>query len=118
MPDQLDTSSPIARLLAALAAGELSAEALARDMLARCERHRDLHALIAQDPAQLLEAARAADRRRAAGEPPGPLHGLPILVKDNIDVLLASRSGSSRRACAIAQSISRRSSSAGGVPST
>ncbi|QOJ32910.1 MAG: hypothetical protein HRU81_12730 [Gammaproteobacteria bacterium] len=87
MPDQLDTSSPIARLLAALAAGELSAEALARDMLARCERHRDLHALIAQDPAQLLEAARAADRRRAAGEPPGPLHGLPILVKDNIDVL-------------------------------
>lgn len=64
-----------------------SAEAAVREMLARCERHRGLNALIAQDREQVLEAARAADRWRAAGKPPGPLHGLPVLIKDNIDVV-------------------------------
>lgn len=54
-------------------------------MLQRCEHHRDLHALIAQDPEQVLSAAQAADRRRAAGKRLGPLHGVPILIKDNID---------------------------------
>jgi Asp-tRNA(Asn)/Glu-tRNA(Gln) amidotransferase A subunit family amidase len=87
MEKQPDMPSSITGLVAALAAGEVTAEAVALAMLARCERHRDLHALIAQDRAQVLEAARAADRRRSAGEPLGPLHGLPVLIKDNIDVL-------------------------------
>lgn len=56
-------------------------------MLQRCEHHRKLRALIAQDPEQVLSAARAADRWRAAGKHLGPLHGVPILIKDNIDVL-------------------------------
>jgi amidase len=41
-----------------------------------------LNAVIAVDPTA-LDQARALDRRRMAR---GPLHGLPILVKDNIDV--------------------------------
>lgn len=83
----MDSSAfSITALAGALARGDISAEMLSRFVLARCERHRDLRALIAQNEQLLLASARAADRRRAAGEPLGPLHGVPILVKDNIDV--------------------------------
>lgn len=34
-----------------------------------------------------IDAAREADRRLAAGETVGPLHGVPITVKDNIDMV-------------------------------
>src|SRR5579872_1216479 len=34
---------------------------------------------------QALEIADALDRERAAGHVRGPLHGVPILLKDNID---------------------------------
>jgi amidase len=35
---------------------------------------------------QALEAAKLADRRRAAGDVVGPLHGVPVTIKENIDV--------------------------------
>lgn len=42
-----------------------------------------LNAIVSLVPRdQTLAAARAADRRLAAGEPIGPLHGLPIAIKD------------------------------------
>lgn len=84
----MDTAAfSISGLASALARGDLSAEMLARFVLTRCDRHRNLHALIAQNPEHLVAAARAADRRRASAQPLGPLHGVPILIKDNIDVL-------------------------------
>src|SRR2546422_7318649 len=35
---------------------------------------------------EALTSAEEADRRLAAGEPIGPLHGVPISVKENVDV--------------------------------
>src|SRR5439155_6770913 len=71
--------------LAAIAAGDLRAETYAAILLARACSLKDLNVLIAQDPDQGLEAARAADKLRARGRGLGPLHGLPLLIKDNIN---------------------------------
>ena len=43
-----------------------------------------LRAVIEVNPGA-LEAARRLDRERSAGHTRGPLHGIPILLKDNID---------------------------------
>ena len=44
----------------------------------------ELHAVIALDPTAAEQAA-ALDRERAAGRVRGPLHGVAVLVKDNIE---------------------------------
>jgi len=71
--------------LAAIAAGDLRAETYAAILLSRALSLKDLNVLIAQDPDQVLEAARAADKLRARGRRLGPLHGLPLIIKDNIN---------------------------------
>jgi amidase len=45
-----------------------------------------LNAIVTLDPDAALAGADAADRALAAGAPPGPLHGLPIAIKDLLDV--------------------------------
>jgi indoleacetamide hydrolase len=65
--------------------GELRAEHYAEALLAQCERTKALNAFITLTPERVLEAARAADRRRDSGEPLGPLHGLPIPIKDSVN---------------------------------
>jgi len=71
--------------VALLRSGELAAEAYASALIERCRARADLGAFIHFDEAQVREAARAADRRRATGVP-GALHGLPVVIKDNIDI--------------------------------
>lgn len=66
--------------------GLFSAESVATEVLERFRRFENLGTLIHQDPDALLDAAREADRMRARGGEIGPLHGVPILIKDNIDV--------------------------------
>ena len=65
--------------------GEVAAEGYAEALLARCEALRSLNAFITLQPERVLEAARAADRRRSSGKRLGPLHGLPIPVKDSVN---------------------------------
>jgi mandelamide amidase len=70
--------------VALMKSGALKAEEYAAALLARAEEKRDLNAFIALDREHVLEAARAADRQRAAGGTLGALHGLPIPVKDSV----------------------------------
>ena len=60
---------------------EVSAVELAKLMLSRIERHRDLNAFLDVRPEVTLAQARAADERRARGET-GALLGVPIAHKD------------------------------------
>jgi amidase len=82
-----------------LASGELSAERVASVFLARIEALNgagpSLRAVVEVNP-DALEIARDLDRRRAAGRPVGPLHGLPIVIKANIDTAdaMATSAGS------------------------
>jgi indoleacetamide hydrolase len=71
--------------LAAIADGDLRAETYAAILLSRALSLKNLNVLIAQDADHVLEAARAADKLRAHGRRLGPLHGLPLLIKDNIN---------------------------------
>jgi Asp-tRNA(Asn)/Glu-tRNA(Gln) amidotransferase A subunit family amidase len=71
--------------VAALSRGEITAERYASTLLAQCERRKSLNAFITLKPDQVLEAARAADRLRNSGAKLGPLHGLPIPIKDSIN---------------------------------
>ncbi len=71
--------------VAHLAHGDVSAEQYASALLAQCDRGKSLNAFITLEPASVLEAARAADQLRASGAKLGPLHGLPIPIKDSIN---------------------------------
>jgi amidase len=70
-------------LVAALRIGELSSHEVVEAHLRRIERcNTEVNAVVTLVADRALAAADAADARRAAGEPIGPLHGLPIVHKD------------------------------------
>ena len=72
-------------LAAELAAGRLSSRELLDHYLGRVERlNPAINAVITLDVEAARRAAAAADEAFAAGGPTGPLHGLPITVKDAI----------------------------------
>jgi amidase len=76
----------ITQLQADLSSGRLTSVQLVDAYLARIAAYDrqgpTLNAVIAVNPAARSEAA-ARDRERAAGRVRGPLHGIPILIKDN-----------------------------------
>jgi amidase len=78
----------IAEMQAAMDAGALSSETLLLASLARIKSmdrgEAGLNAVTELNP-EALVTARALDAERAARGPRGPLHGIPILLKDNID---------------------------------
>ena len=77
----------IAELQQAMATGHLTAQQLARQYLRRIreldQRGPRLKSVIELNP-DVLHIAAALDRERRQHGPRGPLHGIPILLKDNI----------------------------------
>ena len=81
--EMLLRGADIAAMRSLLRRGTLSAVGLTLHYLARIKRHSALNAVITLNP-DALDLARAADTALAAGHATGPLHGIPILLKDNI----------------------------------
>jgi indoleacetamide hydrolase len=79
----LEISAVVA--VAAMQSGSLTAERYALTLLEKCERGKALNAFITLDRERVLAAAREADRRRKSGAKLGPLHGLPIPIKDSVN---------------------------------
>lgn len=86
-------------LATAMEQGRVSAETVTRVFLNRIEAIDDqgpaLGALIEVNP-DAVTLARQLDRQRRAGDDPGPLFGLPVVIKANIDTgdRLATTAGS------------------------
>ena len=71
---------------AGIRAGAFTSEALVRACLERCDAVEEtVQAWAFLDPDYALEQARKADAAHAAGVDLGPLHGVPVGLKDNID---------------------------------
>lgn len=83
-PDR--TGGPLQAALIDQVEGEVSATELIERALVAIGRHADLGAMVATDAEGALRAAQAADDDRRRGNWRGPLHGIPVTVKDIIDV--------------------------------
>ncbi len=88
LPVDLERAT-VAEMQDAMSAGALTSERLTQAYLAR------IRAISSGGPAvnavrtlnpTAVDDARALDRERAAGRVRGPLHGIPVLIKDNIDL--------------------------------
>ena len=81
-------SATVADLNAAFNAGTLTAEKLVQMCLARIQAYDHqgpaIRAVIAINP-KALETARALDAERRSKGPRSPLHGIPVVLKDNYD---------------------------------
>ncbi len=88
LPDFDVMEKSIADLQAALEAGAVTSHALVVLYQARIRAYDHdgprLNAMIALNPLA-LDAADALDRERRAGHVRGPLHGVPIVIKDNYE---------------------------------
>jgi amidase len=86
--DHVLEESTVADLQRLLASGRQSAESLTRYFLRRIEdldrNGPKLNSVIELNPDALIVARRLDDERKQRG-PRGPLHGIPLLLKDNID---------------------------------
>ncbi|MDE2795465.1 MAG: amidase [Gemmatimonadota bacterium] len=78
----------VAELQAAMESGERTARSITELYLARIEaldgRGPELRSVIETNP-DALEIADRLDEERRANGPRGPLHGIPVALKDNID---------------------------------
>lgn len=84
------------KAIAAMRQGEIAAVDYAAALLQRCETGKHLNAFITLEPERVLDAAAAADELRATGAELGPLHGLPIPVKDSVNTKEYGTTGGTR----------------------
>lgn len=79
------STSTVAQLSEALSDGRLTSEQLVSLLLARIQAYEpNLHAILSINP-NALEQARALDAERRAHGARSSLHGIPVLLKDNIN---------------------------------
>src|SRR3954452_13478576 len=88
---------PATELLAALRERRISSRELLENQLRRIERYnRKLNALLSLDAERALAEADVADEARARGRNLGPVHGLPMTLReafeDDSDAVLRLRS--------------------------
>jgi aspartyl-tRNA(Asn)/glutamyl-tRNA(Gln) amidotransferase subunit A len=77
----------VRRLREALASGEITSVLLVEALLGRiARRDAKLHAFVNVYADEARAAAAAADVARRAGHAVGPLHGIPVAVKDIVDI--------------------------------
>ena len=69
-------------LLSQLKTGAVTAEEAARGFLDRAAKLGRLNVYVHLDPEVVMAQARAVDAKRKAGEPLGPLAGVPVAIKD------------------------------------
>ena len=85
MPDLTQLS--FAQAAAALAAGTASSRSLADALFARIDAVEPrVKAYLSLDRTAVLADSEAADARRAAGQARGPYDGVPLAIKDNLNV--------------------------------
>ncbi len=88
------TDISIAELGSLLDAGALTSRELTSLYLSRiAEVNDELHAIIEVDSAGALSVATRLDKERSHGHIRGPLHGIPVLVKDNYAVVSPTKEG-------------------------
>jgi len=107
------TDLTLAGLAALLRRGLCSSREIVDAHLARIERlDGKLHAFVEVYASEARQLADGADRARAAGLPLGPLHGLPLCLKDLCDIdgrigTFGSRMWAERRADATSATVER-----------
>ena len=78
---------PVHSLVADIAARRLSPVDLVDEYLARIEQHDPtLHAFVSVNVANARLAAEAAEKAIRSGHAVGPLHGIPIAIKDLVEI--------------------------------
>ena len=84
-PSLAVTELTVRDVQAAYATGKFTAVELTQAFLYRIDRYEShYNALISMNPDALLTAA-ALDEEYATSGPRGPLHGVPVVIKDNLD---------------------------------
>lgn len=96
-PLHFSSATAIAR---AIRAKRLSSEEVTSEFLARIRAvNPKIHAVVQVQWEAAIEKARQADARQARGERLGPLHGVPITIKDSLDTAgIISTAGTKGRA--------------------
>ncbi len=75
----------VAELQTAMASGSLTAVAIVEHYINRINQHDDLTNSVLEINPDALAIALQLDEERTAGRVRSPLHGIPVLLKDNID---------------------------------
>ena len=92
-------TATVAEIQAAIKTGALSSEKLTERYLARIAAYEKsgpaINAIITLN-SKALDEAKALDAERKAGKIRGPLHGIPVVLKDNVDTFDLPTTGGSQ----------------------